>query len=287
MRDDFAVFIMVWGRPDKVITLRSLNKHGYTGKVYLVADDLDNTLDGYKEKYSDNLLVFNKTELYEWFDAGDNSGDLRSTLYAANIIPRFAAELGIKYFCIFCDDYTAFHYKIDGEYKYIDKAVLNLDKVFGYLLDYYKSIPATSIAIAQGGDYITAKDNDIHKSLGRRRKVMNTFFCSIERPFEFLGRMNEDVTTYINLGNKGNLFLTFPLLAICQPATQSQKGGLTDLYIDYGTYIKSFFSIIYNPSNTKIGIMGDKELRLHHKISWKNAVPCIIREDYRKASINT
>ena len=45
MPKNFAIFIMVHGRPDKMWTYKSLRKQGYTGKVFLVADDLDETLE--------------------------------------------------------------------------------------------------------------------------------------------------------------------------------------------------------------------------------------------------
>ena len=34
------------------------------------------------------------------------------------------------------------------------------------------------------------------------------FFCKTDRPFKFVGRMNDDVNTYVSLGDKGNLFFT-------------------------------------------------------------------------------
>lgn len=111
---------------------------------------------------------------------------------------------------------------------------------------------------------------------------MNTFICSVDRPFEFMGRMNEDVTTYVNLGHKGKLFLSVSSISVIQNATQKEKGGLSGLYLDYGTYVKSFFSVMYNPSCVKIGEMGTKHKRIHHRVSWNNAVPCIMREEWKK-----
>ena len=116
---------------------------------------------------------------------------------------------------------------------------------------------------------------------------MNTFLCSVDRPFKFLGRLNEDVTTYVYKGNRGDLFLTVTDLAITQLPTQSQKHGLTEAYLDSGTYVKSFFSVMYNPSCVKVSMMGEKHKRIHHKVSWKNAVPCIIEEKHRKQDIIT
>lgn len=285
MEDNLAVFIMVWGRPDKMWTTHTLRTQGYTGKIYYVADDLDDELENYRKKYGDSLIVFSKKDMMKSIDSGDNTGDLRSTLYAVNAIPKIALEKGIKYFFIFCDDYTYFSYKMTGTFESINDAkILNLDKIFEYLLEYYKSIPALSIAIAQSGDFIGGIKSNFDRRLGGRRKVMNTFLCSTERPFTFVGRMNDDITTSIDIGRKGGLFLTFSNIEIHQLRTQSNSGGLSSLYADYGTYIKSFFTVLYNPSCTKISMMGTIHPRLHHRIKWDNAVPCIISEKYRKAS---
>jgi len=282
MRNDFAVFIMVWGRPEKMWTAHTLRRQGYTGKIFYVADDLDETLPAYREKYGDDLLVFSKTEVMDQFDPGDNTGDLRSTMYAVNVIPRLAKENGIKYFFIFCDDYTRFIYKFDEDLNFKESVINSLDNVFDALLEYYEKTNASTLAMSQNGDFIGGRKSKGSKNIALKRKAMNSFLCSTDRPFQFLGRMNEDVTTYVNLGHKGNLFLTVPNVSLIQMRTQSEKGGLTGMYLDYGTYTKSFFSVMYNPSCVKIGKMGEKHKRIHHKVTWDNAVPCIIGEQYKK-----
>lgn len=282
MNDDFAVFIMVWGRPDKMWTANTLRKQGYTGKIFYVADDLDVTLPEYKAKYGNDLLVFSKMAMADEVDPGDNSGDLRSTMYAVNAIPKLAEANGIKYFFIMCDDYNQFDYRFDSQLIYTSKVVKSLDKVFELMLNYFKNTNALSIAMSQTGDYIGGKKGTFGKEIKIKRKAMNSFLCSIDRPFRFIGRMNEDVTTYVNLGNKGNLFLTIPNITLYQNPTQSEVGGLSEMYLDYGTYVKSFFTVMYNPSCVKVSEMGEKHKRLHHKVSWNNAVPCILNEEYRK-----
>jgi len=267
MDNDFAVFIMVWGRPDKMWTAKTLRK--------------------YKDRYDDDLLVFSKTEMKDLCDPGDNTGDLRSTMYAVNAIPGLAKERGIKYYFIFCDDYTRFDYRFDESLNYTSKKIKDLDGVFSLMLSYYKSISALSLAISQTGDFIGGERAGIAKSIKIKRKAMNAFLCSTDRPFQFLGRMNEDVTTYVNLGSKGGLFISIPNVVLYQRPTQSDAGGLTSLYLDYGTYIKSFFSVMYNPSCVKVGQMGESHKRIHHRVSWNNAVPCIIGEKYKKSRYTT
>jgi hypothetical protein len=111
---------------------------------------------------------------------------------------------------------------------------------------------------------------------------MNSFFLSIDRPFEFVGRLNEDVNTYVNLGTKGDIFFNFPYIQLDQKDTQKEKKGLSEVYKDGGTYVKSFFSVMYNPSNVRISMMNANNLRIHHIVKWKNTTPMIISENYKK-----
>lgn len=278
---DFAVFIMVHGRPDKMWTRKTLRKQGYTGKIFLVGDNLDDTIDEYKKKYGDELIVFDKIKASKNVDSGDNTGDMRSTLFAVNVIFDLAKERGINNFFIMCDDYRAFYHKFNEQLNYTEKRVKNLDKVFECMLNLYNKTNAMTIAFAQNGDFIGGSKSGFGKEIKLHRKAMNTFLCSTKKPIKFIGRLNEDVSTYVNLGGKGELFLTVPNVSISQLATQKMKGGLTDVYLDYGTYTKSFFSVMYNPSCVKVSEMGYNKKRIHHKVKWNNAVPKIINEQYR------
>jgi hypothetical protein len=281
MRGDFAVFIMVHGRPEKAWTYTSLKKQGYTGKIFLVADNLDETRNKYKEIYGDKLLIFDKKKAALKMDSGDNSLDFRSTLYSANTIFKLAKENNIKYFFIMCDDYTGFFYCFNNNYEFKRQKIKNLDKVFSGMLKFYKKTTISTIAMAQGGDFLGGNKGGNAK-IKLMRKAMNTFLCSTERPFKFIGRLNEDVTTYVNLGSKGSLFITTTNLMITQKGHQQEKSGLTDVYLDSGTYVKSFFSVMYNPSSVKIADVSNKHKRIHHKVKWKYAVPKIINEKYKK-----
>ena len=278
MNKNLAVFIMVHGRPDKMWTYKALRKHGYTGKIYLVADDLDETVDDYKKKYGDELIIFDKKKSALKMDSGDNSGDMRSTLYSANTIFYLAKERGYKYFFIMCDDYHNILHNYRDGYKLIKTGIKNLDKVFKYMIKYFKKANLDTLAMAQGGDFIGGINGSM-SDIKIKRKAMNTFLCSTDKSFKFIGRLNEDVTTYVRLGCLGKLFFTVSMLRITQNQHQNQDGGLTDVYLDSGTYVKSFFSVMYNPSCVKISQIGKKR-RIHHKIKWNSSVPKIISENY-------
>lgn len=285
MRDDFCVFIISHGRPDKIYTHATLLKAGYTGKLYIVIDDEDKTGGQYREKYGDIVLMFSKDEIAKTFDEGDNFNNRRTTTYVRNACFGLAEKVGCKYFMVLDDDYTKYYYCSDVNYDFAYTRILRtMDQVLDSLLEFYESIPALTLAISQGGDHIGGASAGGSPTL--RRKAMNSFICSVERPFNFFGRLNEDVNTYVTLNRLGGLFLTAMQVKLDQNQTQATAGGMSEAYLDSGTYVKSFYTVMYAPSCTKVGVMGDPrsgDYRLHHVIDWPRTAPCILRERHRKA----
>ena len=136
--------------------------------------------------------------------------------------------------------------------------------------------------MAQNGDFFGGSGGSNVKSITAKRKAMNTFFCDTERPFQFHGRINEDANTYTAQQRAGLPFLTVLGFSVLQKQTQSNAGGMTELYLDAGTHIKTFYSVMMAPSCVKEYAMGEKHKRIHHKVDWKAAAPQIIREQHRK-----
>jgi len=281
MENNFCVFILTYGRPNKVITLDTLIKQKYDGKYFLVCSIDDEKLPEYIKKYGDKVVTFNKLDYIKDYDLFDRFNKMGVIIFARNACFDLAEKLGYKYFIQLDDDYTDFRYKFDSNFNYIDrKQIVDINKTFNSMLEFYKKIPALSIAFAQGGDFIGGKK--ARRLVNTKRKSMNSFICSVERKFKFIGRINEDVNTYCSLGSKGGLFLQINQVALNQLITQSNKGGMTELYLDSGTYIKSFYTIVCSPSSCKIALMGNKNKRLHHRITWNNTCPKIINEKYKK-----
>lgn len=279
---DFAAMILTHGRPDRVYTYDNLRRCGYTGRIVIVVDNEDKKLDEYKERFGDQVYVFDKKAVASAIDEGDNFNDRRAIIYARNASFDIARELGFKYFIQLDDDYNDFRHKQDGNGRFIDRSwMLDMDAVLDVMLDYYVSIPALSIAMAQGGDFVGGKDGTAWNK--PKRKCMNSFICSTDRPFKFFGRVNEDVNTYTNLGSRGGLFLTIMKVALQQKQTQTNAGGMTEMYLASGTYVKTFYSVMYQPSSVKVSILnGTAVSRIHHRVSWKNTVPVILSEDFKK-----
>lgn len=279
--NSFAALILTHGRPGKVHTINTLRKCGYTGDVLIVIDNEDRSVLQYKEKFN-NVVMFDKKEVASKIDEGDNFNDRRAIIYARNAAFQIAKEKGYRYFIELDDDYTEFSYTYDGNGDMKQRSIYNLDRVFDALIDFKNKSGALSVALAQRGDFVGGKSNNIVCGELLKRKAMNSFICDTEMPFEFFGKINEDVNTYTVLGGRGLLFFQVPHVALNQAATQQSEGGMTDIYLDSGTYVKSFYTVMYAPSCTKIRPMGAVYQRLHHSINWNNAVPKIIPESVRK-----
>jgi len=288
MREDFCAFILTHGRPNNVVTYRTLQTHGYTGKVFIVIDDEDETGEEYKRIYGDDVLVFSKDEVGRYTDLFDNSPDRRSITWARNACWDLARQMGYKYFVQLDDDYYVWHYRRLGRGHRLSTSVgeeyhgwstRSLDAVFDALVRLVETTQVTTIALSQGGD---------HGAGGLRkqrfkRKAMNSLVCSVDKPIRFRGRLNQAVNTYVSLGHTGSLFFTDMQLQLDQLQTQENAGGLTGYYRDTGTYAKSFYTVMAAPSCTTIRRMGSVNQRLHHHIDWGKAVPLIISQEFKKA----
>lgn len=288
MRDDFAAFILTHGRPDRVMTYDTLRRAGYTGRIYLIIDDEDPTGPTYHQNYPDEVLTFSKSDIAARYDQADNFTDRRTIFYARNASWDLAREVGARYYIQLDDDYSAIQYRTWGtkpgalQRGFHGWNIHSLDRVMTAMLDFLIQTGAATVAYSQGGDHL----GGIEGSAGQhalKRKAMNSFILDTEHPFPFHGRVNEDVSTYVTLGHRGLLFLTYLAVQITQKNTQQQAGGMTELYQDTGTYIKSFYTVMHAPSCTRIGRMGTVNRRLHHQVAWKHAVPRIISEEHRKA----
>ena len=293
MRDDFCVFILTHGRPDRVHTYDTLMKAGYTGKVYIVIDDEDKTEAGYRERFGDKVLQFSKSEWAEKTDEGDNFQHRKAIVYARNACWDLAKQVGCRYFVQFDDDYTSFFIRHDSNLNYISAQIkTTMNETLDAMLEFYRASKATSGSMSQGGDHIGGAEVDecgITKAgafPSLRRKAMNSWFCDTDKQMQFFGHMNEDVSAYVAYGRRGQLFFTVMQTMLCQKPTQATEGGMSDLYRESGTYAKSFYTVMAVPSCVKIGLMCDNRnemKRIHHKINWHNTAPKILREDHRKA----
>lgn len=111
MRNDFAIFILTHGRASDQKTLKMLKENGYTGKYFLVVDNLDEQLEEYQEKYKGHVIVFDKLAAWEITDTFHNGKMLKAVVFPRNVVFQYAREKGIKAFAMCDDDISRLNYK--------------------------------------------------------------------------------------------------------------------------------------------------------------------------------
>lgn len=275
-RDDFCVFVISHGKPTND-TYEQLMLLKCTYPIYIVIDDKDSKMDEYIKKYGkDNVCIFSKVEYAKKCDMFDNFDFDKVIIYARNACYDFAKKLGYKYFIEFDDDYNEFAFRFPGK-KWIHMKKSDINKVLTLYVDYYEKHSQIKIlAMMQGAD-ITGIVN------GRPlRKTMNTLICSTDRRVVFNGRINEDVNSYTRGNQLGELFISFPHVTIHQRASQTGN-GMSKTYEKFGTYTKSFYSVIQCPSFVKISVLqSPTSYRIHHNINTRLGVTKVLSSMYKK-----
>lgn len=304
--EDYFILILSHKRAKflKEKTWSMLDKKGSTAKRVIILSDDDPTIDEYENLFGkENLFIFNKEEAERKFHIdlidcyhGEHCSR-KGAVWARNTQYYVARKLGYRYFMVMDDDYQDVNvrkllYKKNGKpYLPLVTYLLGKDKDTGMsvfdkvCLNYFDILNSSPwlylVSFAQTGDY----PGGWHTTMVReeyRFKSMNVFFCDTEKEVKFGGRTNEDTNEYVLNGSRGQLSLTLHGPVVSQTTTQSDKEGMTDIYKMFGTYVKSLYTCIQNPSSCRIGVLGNTFPRIHHNIFWKYAVPCVLDDKYCK-----
>ena len=277
---DFAVFILSHGRADTISTYRALRDGGYTGRTYVVIDNEDDQEDLYRQKFGDDIIQFDKRDYLEKTDLGDLDTDRRIGVFARNFIQDEAKRLGYKFHLQLDDDVHGFTYRFAQGKVLRALHCSHLDEVFSGMVEYMKETPITSLSFALSAYNMGGVDGSINE--GMTRKTMTTFLMRADDIQYFHMRMNDDITTSLINGMRGKLYYSYLPIEVEVDKTQVKAGGMTDIYQKNGTYRKSFYSVMCCPSCVKVSAMGITDYRIHHTISWNNAVPKLLSERWCK-----
>jgi len=281
MDENFAVFILTHGRAENVLTLNTLKKAGYSGKTYLVIDDEDAQEDLYREKFGDMVIQFCKKDAAKTTDVMTPSRKRNAVVFARNKCWKIAESLGLTHFCVLDDDYKSFGIRYVQSGKLKEQAIHCIDSVLAAFCHFLDESGAITVCMAQGGDFIGGASGGFFRK-GLSRKAMNVWFMRTDRPFRFVGLTNEDTNMYVSLGGIGKLMFTVTNVSVNQMQTQDNPGGLTEIYKQDGTFVKSFYSVMARPDCVKVAAMGDHYLRMHHNVEWDYCVPKILNEKWKK-----
>lgn len=271
---NFAVFICTHGRPYNQTTLKVLRDCGYTGVVYLVSDNEDDTrflLDDYIDSNT-TTLVFNKSYAVSREDSGTDEPIRNTHLYAWNACEKFANACGCDYAIIVDDDLTSFRYRYeeDGHLK-SQPITKNFDKLFEYYIHYMEDTNISALSVADARNYIGGK-----AKYGRNMNTM--VFRKLKDTIEWKSEMYEEMVTSL-LAQQTGKFILQP--TFFQYETKSMgngsKGGMEEIYNKKSVYNRSAYVVMFHPScvdfdNNNTGFRLRKD----------NAFPKLISSKYKQ-----
>ena len=274
---NIAVFICTHGRPDEQYTLCALRHAGYTGRIYLVVDDEDDTVVGLY-KYGCEIKQFCKQHYIDTVDIGRSDAKRKAILYAKCACEDFAKELDLDAFVIADDDITDFRYRYEEDGKLLTQYVTkNMDKIFEAYMQFILDGNICMTSFGTNQMFMGGSISDERK--GEFRIPYNFLFRNTSIPFSWVSEMNEDtISVLVEHGNKYTIQLPFIKLEM-KELMAGAKGGMTEFYNQMTTGTRIGTILMYSPSNVKYISTAKK---ITHAIKRDNAFPKLISSHVKK-----
>lgn len=276
-----TIYIISKGRP-QCTTAQTLTKIKYPGKWFIVCGNNDETLPEYQERWGNHVLVFDWYEEIKTTDPLDNFGFETKGSGACpvrNATRRISEERGEKRHWQLDDDYISFaryDHRRQKNTTIKDGRILFSTMYRIAELGYKTNLPNIGFCLS------TAEAIPTHR-LKYNRRIFNAHNMPSDSGLfqKWVGRMNDDTIHAINVWRSGKFEMQFRYLQIGMKPTQSEGGGLTEMYKLDGTVRKTAYVFLLAPSVTKLVIRFE---RYHHKVDWDGITPKLIHERFRKES---
>lgn len=282
MRNDFAVFICTHGRPNAQHTYNTLRKCGYTGRIYLVLDNTDNSIQEYANNFdAEEILIFDKNYYInsDRFDNGDNKLHAKCILYAKRAVEDIARLMNFRFFAIADDDIVNFVIRYPQGNKLATYEIQDFDTV----LDNYISLLTDCTAAVGFGialSYFKGIKTFEYQNLCKRILPYQFVIRNSSVAVNWQSWMCEDDITELQSSAVGNIWLSVPYVAqqIKPIGSSNNAGGMVEQYRDFDTYTLKFNIIKYCPRKTYISYDGSKYVL---RKQTNNCFPKIISERFR------
>ena len=279
MIDNFAVFITSHESPDECKSAKSLRENGYTGKIYIVVDDLDSKLLAYDKIYDDDLCVFPKAHYVAKLDIGMSTQNpqLAAVLYARAAVEDFAKGFGLRYFCVMDDDLVGFRVRLPINNKLGTFRKFSMDKVFESYIDYLSNTDINCLSFANDGSFIggiSAFDKVLE-----RRSCHTVFIRDSHKPFDWSFAVNEDYISSLRMAQTGQVMFTMPFMQRTITGMGDRDVGMSDVYKTTSDFQRAFYATIARPD-----VCVPKYYNNHFVIgvNKKGAYPKILSDYYKK-----
>lgn len=254
MRDDFAVFILTHGRPNKQLTLNTLLSGGYTGRYYLVLDDTDPTIQEYVDNYGpEHIYVFDKNHYINTSEVGTNCPSYKCILYAKNAAEDIAVSLNLKAFVIADDDIHTFRFRYPENDLLRSQPIRGtMDSIIEAYVDFLLSTDSAALGFGPTLCYFAGAsifENDRVQTL---RIPYNFTFRNVSQKVEWVSSYGEDVITDMVMSKVGQKWMVLPFVQFdCVAPGSGASGGMAETYKSHSQFKLVMYDFMYLPASIK------------------------------------
>ena len=290
MRPDFAIFICTHGRPTKQFTFNMLKNLGYTGKIYLVLDDTDSTIQEHIDLYGvDSIFVFNKNYYMNTAEVGTNKPTDKCILYAKCAVEDIAKSLKLRAFVVCDDDITDIKVRVpDFVNNRLPSTYINLDKLFELTVEYMISGDFVGMGYCIQTFFmpgIKIYDNDHINKLCLSRIPYQFIFRNSSHQVKWSSYFGEDDITEL-LNNYYRPWYSLPLVCVLAKEMGGYANtldGMAETYKKVSEFTRNMQYMIFRPDCVKIvpykSNVLKKEIQIKRVLK-ENAFPKIISWRY-------
>lgn len=226
MRNDVGVFIITHKRAEKVLTFEMFKKAKYSGRIWLVVDDLDEQLEQYKTKFKDKVLVFNKEDYKKVVDTHINKFEMNGAIFARNACIDFAEKLKLEYFFVCDDDLKKVYFKNHITGKMITKeATRSIEKIFEHMVEYLEDAEQiVALAFADDGAFFGGINKTVEE--GVKYTLTKMMLYRKQKPVRYKGILFEDMATIYRGYGSGKIAFSIMPVSVSSEKNGTNEGGV-------------------------------------------------------------
>lgn len=275
-----TVYIISKGRP-QCKTARTLERIGFPGEWFIVCGTNDETRGEYVKRWGERVLTF---DFYEQLKATDTmdpfgfEGMASGACPVRNATRAISWERGELRHWQLDDDYTGFQaFDPRTGRRPTIKDGAELFERMERIAEFGHECGLANVGFTPAG--IAASRENVGNYSPRVFNAHN-MPSDPDRFVPWVGRMNDDLINAINVYRTGRgPEFSFNFVSMNMPATQSEKGGLSELYREEGTVRKTAYAVMAAPGAVTL---VERFGRYHHAVDWRLLVPKIVHGRYCK-----
>ena len=248
--NNIGYFIISHGRPNEQLTYNLFISSGISSAdIFIVCDNLDETLQEYIANYKDNVLIFDKQKYMDLCDGGVQKPTGIHAVYARNAAIHFAKTKGYQYFVVADDDIKSLHHRVNENEKLKAYPVKNINDCFSSCIDFMNTNTHLScIGFGTNNTFIGGTNAAIYKR-GFDYMAVNIALYRAETPIQYASECQEDLIASILNNSVGNLVVSIPFIMVDAIVKGRNKGGNEGHYAEENTYYRYFGTLIYAPAS--------------------------------------